>query len=61
MTMNGVQADLTRGTVAEIKQLTVDKLKRVLRQEGLAVGGLKNELQQRLITGKSHNTIKVSM
>lgn len=59
--MNGVQADLTRGTVAEVKQLTVERLKRILRSEGLTVGGLKNELQQRLITSKSKRNVKVNI
>lgn len=44
-----VQADLLRGTIAEIKQLTVDRLRRLLRSEELQVSGVKNELQQRLI------------
>lgn len=45
----GAQADLVRGTIAEVKSLTVDRLKRVLRQENLQVSGIKNELQIRLI------------
>ena len=44
-----VHADLVRGTIAEVKQLTVDRLKRVLKYEGLQVSGLKSELQTRLI------------
>lgn len=44
-----IQGDLLRGTVAEAKTLTVDRLKRVLRGESLPQGGLKNELQMRLI------------
>ena len=52
-----VQADLLRGTIAEIKQLTVDRLRRLLRSEELQVSGVKNELQQRLIarTNSRHN------
>lgn len=52
-----VQADLLRGTIAEIKQLTVDRLRRLLRSEELQVSGVKNELQQRLIarTNSGHN------
>lgn len=41
--------DLVRTTVAHLKQLTVDRLKRVLKNEGLAVSGVKSELQRRLI------------
>lgn len=44
-----IHGDLLRGTVAEAKTLTVDRLKKVLRNEGLASGGLKNELQMRVI------------
>lgn len=44
-----LQNDIVRGTIAEVKQLTVDRLKRALRQEGLQVSGIKNELQIRLI------------
>ena len=50
--MNGnrsIQEDLVRGTIAEIKQLTVDRLRKLLRNEDLQVSGVKNELQTRLI------------
>lgn len=47
--MSTMQADLVRGTIAEVKQLTVDKLKRILKNENLPVGGLKSELQTRLV------------
>lgn len=45
-TMHG---DLLRGTIAEAKSLTVDRLKKVLKNENLSPGGLKNELQMRVI------------
>jgi len=45
---NTVQGDLLRGTLAEANSLIVDRLKRVLKAEGLQVSGLKQELQIRL-------------
>lgn len=46
---NTVQGDLVRAIIAEVKSLTVDRLKRVLKTEQLQVSGVKNELQMRLI------------
>lgn len=46
------QDELVRTTVAHLKQLTVDRLKRVLKNEGLQVSGVKSELQRRLIACK---------
>lgn len=43
------QADAVRATIAHVKQLTVDRLKRVLKHENLQVSGVKSELQTRLI------------
>jgi hypothetical protein len=44
-----IQDDLVRGIIAEVKSLTVDRLKRVLRSEGQLMSGIKTELQTRLI------------
>lgn len=52
---NAIQADLVRGIIAEVKLLTVDRLKRVLKSEHLQVSGIKNELQMRLIARTDSN------
>lgn len=52
-----VQGDLARGTIAEIKGLTVDSLKRVLRSENLPLSGIKHQLQVRLFDCKLEHTL----
>jgi E3 SUMO-protein ligase PIAS1 len=42
-------ADQTRHMVAQTKTLLNDQLRRVLKEEGLAVSGVKAELQLRII------------
>ncbi|KAI9873127.1 MAG: hypothetical protein M1823_008000, partial [Watsoniomyces obsoletus] len=42
-------ADTTNALKADIKSLTVDRLKNILRTESLTVSGVKSELQIRLI------------
>jgi hypothetical protein len=56
MAANGYQTplqDQAKGIVAEVKALTVAQLKDALRRQGLTVGGVKSELQIRLIAGMS--------
>ena len=50
----GQAADNTNALKAEIKTLTVERLKNVLRHENLTVSGVKSELQIRLISRKAH-------
>jgi hypothetical protein len=45
-------ADQVNALKAELKQLTVHELKRVLKNENLALGGLKGDLQIRLTARK---------
>jgi len=45
----GQANDQVQAMMAVVKTLTVDKLKNVLRQEGLTVSGIKSELQIRII------------
>lgn len=42
-------ADQTRHMVAQTKTLLNEQLRKVLKEEGLAVSGVKNELQLRII------------
>lgn len=44
-----IQDDLVRGIIGEVKLLTVERLKRVLRSESQLMSGIKTELQTRLI------------
>jgi SAP domain len=48
----GQAADTTNALKADIKSLTVDRLKNILRSESLTVSGVKSELQIRLIACK---------
>lgn len=43
------EQDQVGALVGQVKNLTVERLKNVLRQEGLTVSGVKSELQIRLI------------
>lgn len=47
--MAGYMHDQVQAMVAQVKTLTVEKLKTLLRTEGLPVSGVKSELQIRTI------------
>lgn len=47
--------DQVQAMVAHVKTLTVEKLKTLLRSEGLAVSGVKSELQIRAIARMRHS------
>ncbi|KIX98051.1 uncharacterized protein Z520_06130 [Fonsecaea multimorphosa CBS 102226] len=47
--MNGPLQDYVQALIAQVKALTVEKLKNVLRSEGLPLSGVKSELQIRTI------------
>ena len=47
--MAGYAHDQIQAMVAEVKKMTVEKLKTLLRTEGLPVSGVKSELQIRTI------------
>ncbi len=46
--------DQVQAMVAQVKTLTVEKLKTLLRLEGLPVSGVKSELQIRTIARTAH-------
>ena len=50
---NGQSLDRLNELLTEVQSLTVDKLKQILRHEGLTVSGVKYELQHRVIARKS--------
>ena len=55
-------ADQTRHMVAQTKTLLNEQLRKVLKEEGLTVSGVKNELQLRIInrTATSISSIQSS-
>jgi hypothetical protein len=48
----GQARDQVQAIIAQVKTLTVDNLKKILRSEGLPVSGVKSELQIRTIARK---------